>query len=396
VTTAEIKKMADDYIINTYGERPISITKGEGVYVWDAEGKRYLDFVAGISTNNVGHCHPRVVDAIIDQARKLIHTSNLYYTEPQVRLAKRIVELSFAEKCFFCNSGAEANEGAIKLARKYSKENVDPKRFEIITMLKSFHGRTMTTITATGQEKYHKGFEPLSPGFKYVPFNDIKAVEDAITENTCAIMVEPIQVEGGINLPDKEYLPILREICNKNKILLIFDEVQTAMGRLGAMYGYHVYGVEPDIITMAKALGGGVPIGCMATKTKIAESLVPGSHASTFGGNPLACSAALAAINTIVDEKLPENAQKMGDYLKEKFLSMKDKYPVIKDVRGCGLVIGVELNVEGKGFVSECMKNGLILNCIGTSVIRCVPPLIVTKDHIEEALNIFEKGLASI
>lgn len=396
MTTAEIKKMADDYIINTYGERPISITKGEGVYVWDAEGKRYLDFVAGISTNNVGHCHPRVVDAIIDQARKLIHTSNLYYTEPQVRLAKRIVELSFAEKCFFCNSGAEANEGAIKLARKYSKENVDPKRFEIITMLKSFHGRTMTTITATGQEKYHKGFEPLSPGFKYVPFNDIKAVEDAITENTCAIMVEPIQVEGGINLPDKEYLPILREICNKNKILLIFDEVQTAMGRLGAMFGYQVYGVEPDIITMAKALGGGVPIGCMATKTKIAESLVPGSHASTFGGNPLACSAALVAINTIVDEKLPENAQKMGDYLKEKFLSMRDKYPVIKDVRGCGLVIGVELNVEGKGFVSECMKNGLILNCIGTRVIRCVPPLIVTKDHIEEALNIFEKGLASI
>jgi acetylornithine/N-succinyldiaminopimelate aminotransferase len=396
VNTAEIKDMAHNYIINTYGERPIAIVRGEGMYVWDADGKKYLDFVAGISTNNVGHCHPRVVEAIVDQARKLIHTSNLYYTEPQGKLAKRIVELSFAEKCFFCNSGAEANEGAIKLARKYSKENVGANKFEIITMLKSFHGRTMTTITATGQEKYHKGFEPLSPGFKYVPFNDLKALEDAITENTCAILVEPIQVEGGINIPDAQYLPGLRNLCDKNKLLLIFDEVQTAMGRLGKMFGYQVYGVEPDIITMAKALGGGVPIGCMATTSKIAESLTPGSHASTFGGNPLVCSAALASINTIVDEKLPENAQKMGAYLMEKFLALKSKYPVIKEVRGCGLVIGVELNVEGKGFVNECMKNGLILNCIGTSVIRCVPPLIVAKEHVGEALPIFENGLANI
>jgi acetylornithine/N-succinyldiaminopimelate aminotransferase len=396
VTTAEIKDMTSKYIINTYGERPISIVRGEGAYVWDAEGKRYLDFVAGIATLNVGHCHPKVVEAIADQTRKLIHVSNLYYIEPQAKLAKRLVELSFADKCFFCNSGAEANEAAIKLARKYSKENLGKDKFEIITMRQSFHGRTMTTITATGQEKYHKGFEPLSPGFKYVPFNDLKAVEDAITDNTCAIMVEPIQVEGGINMPSDGYLPGLRSLCDKKNLLLIFDEVQTAMGRLGKLFGYEIYNAEPDIITMAKALGGGAPIGCMATKADIAESLTPGSHASTFGGNPLVCSAALASLNTIIDEKLPENAQRMGAYLMEKLRPLKDRFSVIKEIRGRGLIIGVELSVEGKDLVNECMKAGLILNCIGASVIRFVPPLIINEEHVDEAVPIFEKALANI
>lgn len=396
MTTAEIKDMATKYIINTYGERQIAIVRGEGAYVWDADGKKYLDFVVGISTLNVGHCHPNVVEAITQQAKKLMHVSNLYYIEPQAKLAKRLVELSFADKCFFCNSGAEANEAAIKLARKYSKENVGEDKFEIITMLQSFHGRTIATVTATGQEKYHKGFEPLVPGFKYVPFNNLKATEDAITDNTCAIMVEPIQVEGGINMPDHGYLPGLRSLCDKRNLLLIFDEVQTAMGRLGTLFGYESYGVEPDIITMAKALGGGAPIGCMATKDNIAESLTPGSHAATFGGNPLVCSAALASLNTIVDDKLAENAQCMGAYLVEKFLALKDKYPVIKEVRGRGLMIGVELNVEGKGLVNECLEAGLILNCIGTSIIRVVPPLTINQQHADEFLSIFEKGLASL
>ncbi|MFC1714522.1 aspartate aminotransferase family protein [Candidatus Poribacteria bacterium] len=396
MTTAEIKDMASKYIINTYGERQIALVRGEGAYVWDADGKKYLDFVVGISTVNVGHSHPNVVGAIVEQAKKLMHVSNLYYIEPQAELAKRLVELSFADKCFFCNSGAEANEAAIKLARKYSKENLGEDKFEIITMLKSFHGRTITTVTATGQEKYHKGFEPLAPGFKYVPFNDLKATEDAITDNTCAIMVEPIQVEGGINMPDDGYLPGLRSLCDKRNLLLIFDEVQTAMGRLGMLFGYEAYGVEPDIITMAKALGGGAPIGCMATKDDIAESLTPGSHASTFGGNPLVCSAALASLNTIVDEKLAENAQRIGAYLTEKFLALKEKYPVIKEVRGRGLVIGVELNVEGKELVSVCLEAGLILNCIGTSTIRVVPPLTINQQHADEFLSIFEKGLASL
>jgi predicted acetylornithine/succinylornithine family transaminase len=385
--------MANEYIINTYGERPISIVRGEGAYVWDAEGKKYLDFVAGIATNNVGHCHPRVVDAIVAQARKLIHVSNLYYIEPQVKLAKRLVELSCADKCFFCNSGAEANEAAIKLARKYSKEKLGESKYEIITMLKSFHGRTMTTITATGQEKYHKGFEPMSPGFRYVPFNNLEALENAITENTCAVMVEPIQAEGGINVPDDNYLSELRKLCDNKNLLLIFDEVQTAMGRLGKIFGYQVYGVEPDIITMAKALGGGVPIGCMMTKSNIAESLTPGSHASTFGGNPLVCSAALASLNTIVDERLAENAEDMGAYLKEKLHNLKEKYSIIKEIRGRGLLIGMELNVEGKELVNKCMEDGLILNCIGTNVIRFAPPLIITKEQVDQALPALEKSL---
>lgn len=394
MTTLEIKEMANKYLINNYGERMIALVRGEGAYVWDADGKKYLDFVAGIATNNVGHCHPNVVKAITEQAKTLIHVSNLYYIEPQVKLAKRLVELSFADKCFFCNSGAEANEAAIKVTRKYSKENVGEGKFEIITMHKSFHGRTMTTITATGQPKYHKGFEPLSPGFIYAEFNDLKDVKAKITDNTCAIMVEPIQVEGGINIPSDDYLTGLRNLCNEKNLLLIFDEVQTAMGRTGKFFGYETFGVEPDIITMAKALGGGVPIGCMATKSHIAESLTPGSHASTFGGNPLVCSAALASINTIVDDKLAENAQRMGEYLMQKLLSLKERFSMIKDVRGRGLVIGVELGIEGKELVNQAIKSGLILNCIGTNVIRFVPPLIINESHVDEAMAIFEKVLS--
>ncbi|MBD3184167.1 acetylornithine/succinylornithine family transaminase [Candidatus Poribacteria bacterium] len=388
--------MASKYIVNTYGERPISLARGEGAYVWDAEGKKYLDLVAGIATINVGHCNARVVDALIAQARQLIHVSNLYYIEPQAKLAKRLVELSFADKCFFCNSGAEANEAAIKVARKYTKDKITKDKYEIITMFKSFHGRTMTTITATGQEKYHKGFEPMAPGFKYVPFNDLKALEDAVTDKTCAVMVEPIQAEGGINMPDDDYLIKLRKLCDDKNLLLIFDEVQTAMGRLGTLFGYESYGVEPDIMTMAKALGGGVPIGCMATKDHIAESLSPGTHASTFGGNPLVCSAALASLNYIVDENLPDNALKVGGYVMDKLKELMGKYPVIKEVRGKGLLIGMELKVEGKGFVMECMKEGLILNCIGSRIIRIAPPLIISEKHVDEALPIMEKNLANL
>jgi acetylornithine/N-succinyldiaminopimelate aminotransferase len=396
LTNSEIKELAGKYLINNYGERQIALVRGEGVYVWDADGKKYLDFVAGISTNNLGHSHPKIVEAIIEQAKKLIHVSNLYNIEPQVRLAQRIVELSFADKCFFCNSGAEANEAAIKVSRKYSKEKFGEEKFEIITMKKSFHGRTITTLTATGQEKYQKGFEPLSPGFKYVPFNDIMAIEDAVTKNTCAIMVEPIQVEGGINIPSDDYLPNLRKFCDNNNILLIYDEVQTAMGRTGKLFGYETFGVEPDIITMAKALGAGVPIGCMATRAHIAESLTPGSHASTFGGNPLVCSAALASINTIVDDNLPKNAEKMGKYLTQKLLSLKEKFPVIKEVRGRGLIIGAELDMEGKELVNQALKHGLILNCIGTNVIRFVPPLIINEEQIDEGIGIFEKAMSEV
>ena len=390
---AEIKELASRYIINTYGEREIALVRGEGCYVWDADGKRYLDFLGGIAVNSLGHCHPNVVEAIKRQAETLIHCSNLYYIEPQARLARLLAENSFADQCFFCNSGAEANEAAIKLARKYSKEKIDPGRYEIITMLNSFHGRTLATITATGQTKYHKGFEPLMPGFKYVPFNDLEAVEKAIDEKTCAVMVEPVQSEGGVHIPDPDYLKGLRRICDERKLLLILDEVQTAMGRLGTLFGYEYFDVEPDIITMAKALGGGVPIGAMLTKKHIAESLTPGSHASTFGGNPLACAAAIAAFKTTIEEKLPQNAARMGEYLREKLEGLKDKFPFIKQIRGIGLIVGVELDRDAKPYAARCVQKGLLTIATANTVIRFLPPLIINEAHVDEAVGILEEAL---
>jgi len=394
MTNLEIKQLASRYIINTYGEREIAIVRGEGCYVWDADGNRYLDFLAGIAVNSLGHCHPRVVEAIKKQAETLLHCSNLYYIEPQARLAQLLVEHSFADQCFFCNSGAEANEAAIKLARKYAKEKVDPKRFEIITMLNSFHGRTLATITATGQPKYHKGFEPLVPGFKYVPFNDLEAVERAIDEKTCAVLVEPIQSEGGVNVPDPDYLKGLREICDRHNLLLILDEVQTAMGRLGTLFGYERFDVVPDIITMAKALGGGVPIGAMLAKKEVAEVLTPGTHASTFGGNPLACAAAIAAFQTVVEERLYENAERMGRYMMERLEELKGRFGIIKEVRGMGLMIGVEIDGDAKEIVRRCMRRGVLIGSAGERVIRFLPPLIINESHVDEAIKALEGALS--
>jgi predicted acetylornithine/succinylornithine family transaminase len=394
MTNSEIKEMASHYIINTYGERDIALVRGEGCYVWDADGRRYLDFLSGIAVNALGHCHPNVAEAVKRQVETLIHCSNLYYIEPQARLAKLLVEHSFADQCFFCNSGAEANEAAIKLARKYSKEKVDPNRYEIITMHNSFHGRTLATITATGQSKYHKGFEPLVPGFKYVPFNDLDAVEEAIDEKTCAVMVEPVQSEGGVNVPDPNYLKGLRRICDEHNLLLILDEVQTAMGRLGTLFGYEYFGVEPDIITMAKALGGGVPIGAMLTKKHIAESLTPGSHASTFGGNPLACAAAIAAFQTIIEENLPQHAARMGEYLMGKLEDLKNRFPLIKQVRGVGLIVGVVLKGDARPYATRCIQKGLLTIATANNVIRFLPPLIINEAHIDEAVGILEEALS--
>lgn len=394
MSNLEIKRLASRYIINTYGEREIAIVRGEGCYVWDADGNRYLDFLAGIAVNSLGHCHPRVVEAIKRQAETLLHCSNLYYIEPQARLAQLLVEHSFADQCFFCNSGAEANEAAIKLARKYAKERVDPKRFEIITMLNSFHGRTLATITATGQPKYQKGFEPLVPGFKYVPFNDLEAVERAIDERTCAVLVEPVQSEGGVNVPDSDYLRGLREICDKHNLLLILDEVQTAMGRLGTLFGYERFGVIPDVITMAKALGGGVPIGAMLAKKEVAEVLTPGTHASTFGGNPLACAAAIAAFQTVLEERLWENAERMGGYMMERLEGLKERFGIIREVRGMGLMIGVEIDGDAREIVRRCMRRGVLIGSAGERVIRFLPPLIINESHVDEAIDALEGALS--
>lgn len=395
MTTTEIKTMATEYIINTYGDRNLAFVKGEGPYLWDAEGKQYLDFLGGLAVNGLGHCHPNVVAAIQEQAGTLLHTSNLYYIQPQAELAKMLVENSDMEQVFFCNSGAEANEAAIKLARKFTKDSGRPNAYEIITMENSFHGRTMATITATAQTKYHIGFEPMLEGFTYVPFDDLPATEAAINEKTCAILVEPIQSEGGVNMPSDGYLKGLRTLCDEHNLLLIFDEVQTAMGRLGTFFGYQSYGVVPDVITMAKALGSGVPIGAMLAKREIAASFVPGTHAATFGGNPLVTAAARATVKTILDENLAVNAVKMGNYLAGGLMELKGQYPV-KEVRGKGLLRGMVMDVDAKPLAAKCIENGIVTICTNDYVLRFLPPLNINTGHVEEAVNIVEKSMAEV
>lgn len=383
------------YLMDTYYRMPVVLRKGRGVKVWSTNGKEYLDFVAGIAVNVLGHCHPKVVVAIQKQAQRLIHVSNLYYNEPQVKLAKLLVENSFADKVFFCNSGAEANEGAIKLARKYAKENLKADRFEIITAFNSFHGRTLATLTATGQERFQKGFEPLVPGFRYVEFNNLKDLESAINERTCAVMLEPIQGEGGIRLPSPEYLKGVREICDSHGILLILDEVQTGMGRTGKLFAYEHYGIKPDIMTLAKGLGNGVPIGAVLATDKVASAFKPGSHASTFGGNPLCSAAAIATIETILEDGfILDNCIRMGDYLLKGLREIKEEYSsFILDVRGKGLMIGMEMSLECSEIVKDCLERGLIINCTAGNVLRFTPPIIVQKKDIDNMLNILDDVL---
>lgn len=393
MTNAEIKAMATEYVINTYGERKLAFVKGEGPYVWDADGVKYLDFLGGLAVNGLGHCHPDVVAAIREQAGTLIHVSNLYYIEPQVQLAKLLIDNCDMHQCFFCNSGAEANEAAIKLARKHAKDQARTDAYEIITMENSFHGRTMATVTATAQTRYHAGFEPMLEGFKYVPYDDLGATEAAISGKTCAILVEPIQSEGGVNVPSDGYLQGLRELCDNYNLLLVFDEVQTAMGRLGTLFGYQSYGVTPDIITMAKFLGGGVAIGAMLTTKHIAESFSPGTHAATFGGNPLASAAAHATLKTVIGEKLGDNAVNMGDYLTRQLMRLEGKYP-IQEVRGRGLLLGLVMSVDATALAAKCIENGLITICTNNNVLRFLPPININKAHVDEAVSIVEKSLA--
>jgi len=386
VKTEEIKNLDKKHVIHTYKRAPLVLVKGKGTRVWDSEGKEYLDFVAGIAVNGLGHCHPRVVKAIRKQVSQLIHISNLYYIEPQVRLAKLLADNSFGNKSFFCNSGAEAVEAAIKLSRKYGQG----ERYEIICMEGSFHGRTLATLTATGQEKYRKGYAPLAPGFKIVPFNDLEKAKEAISSRTVAIMLEPIQGEGGINVAEDEYLKGIRKLCDENDLLLILDEIQCGMGRTGKLFAYEHYGIEPDIMTLAKSLGGGFPIGAMITKDKIASCFSPGDHASTFGGSPLACSAACAALEAVLEENLIENAAQVGGYFIEKLKELQEKYPFIKEVRGKGLMIGVELNFECKDIVSKCQEKGVLINCTVDKVLRFVPPLIVTKEEVDRVITVLD------
>lgn len=389
--TDELKDDANRYLMQTYQRQPLSIVRGRGTRVYDLEGREYLDFVAGIAVNILGHGHPDLIHAIQRQTQQLIHTSNLYYTEPQVRLAQMLVDHSFADKVFFCNSGAEANEAAIKLVRRYSHDKYGAGRYEIITMKNSFHGRTMATLTATGQEKVQKGYDPLVPGFRYVAFNSLPELEQTISDKTAAIMLEPIQGEGGVHVVDRTYLAGLRALCTQKDILLIFDEVQTGMGRTGTLFAYEQLGVQPDIMTLAKGLGGGVPIGACLAVDSVAKAFGPGSHASTFGGNPLACAAALAVFRVLLEGRVLDQARRMGDYLTKGLSECKDRHRVVRDVRGLGLLQGMELDIEAKTVVKDCLTRGLLINNTGEHVLRFVPPLIITQREIDRLIEVLSQ-----
>jgi acetylornithine/N-succinyldiaminopimelate aminotransferase len=385
----EIFKTYGEYILPTYRKIPLIFVKGKGSRLWDIHNRAYLDFFPGWGVGNLGHCHPKVMSAVRDQVSRLIFVPNSYYNLCQAHLARELSFCTFPAGYFFCNSGTEANEAAIKFARKFGNG-----RYEIITFMNSFHGRTFGSLSATGQEKYQAGFGPMLPGFKTVPFNDISAVEKAVGSNTVAVMLELVQGEGGVNIAGKEFVAALRDICDRNNLLLIVDEVQTGVGRTGKMFCYQHYGITPDVVTMAKALGGGLPIGVMAVKKEYYNLLQPGTHASTFGGGPVICKAALAVLRSVRREKLLRNAQEMGEYLRNKLLALKDKQPLIKDVRGIGLMLGIELSVPGDAAVDACREAGLLINCTHGNVLRVMPALNVTKGQINKAVNIIGRVLS--
>ena len=388
-TTQEVLDLYQKYVIGNYTRLPLVAARGQGPYVWDADGKRYLDLFSGWAVTGLGHCHPRLVEAIRRQAETLIFMPNTWCTEPQARLAEWIATTGFGGQSFFCNSGAEANEAAIKLARIHAGIG----RYKIVSFENSFHGRTFAAVTATAQPKYHQGFQPLVPGFLYAPLNDLEAVERLVDEETCAILVEPIQGEGGVNVCSPDWLCDLRDLCDQLGMSLIFDEVQTGVGRCGTWWGYQTSGVVPDIMTMAKQLGGGTAIGAMCAKPNVAASLVPGTHASTFGGNPLAAAAACAVFETIRDENLLENTQKMGAYLRRRLLELKQETHLITEIRGAGLMIGVELAYEGADLIADCLQRGLHVNCTHSTVLRIMPPLNITQAQLDEGLDILTAAL---
>lgn len=379
------------YIMQTYKRLPVVFVKGEGKYLFDENGKQYLDMISGLGVNNIGHAHPAVVEAVKEQVGKLIHSSNLYYTEPQVDLAQKLIDISFEGKCFFSNSGAEANETAVKLARKYAKDNGKPKP-EIITAFRSFHGRTLKMLAATGQPEKQKPFEPLPPGFKHVPLNDFDALQKIVSPDTAGIMLEPVQGEGGVYPCEQNYLQKVRDLCDENNIVLIFDEVQTAFGRTGEMFAYQLYGVEPDIMSCSKSLADGLPISVTIAKEKIAEAFNYGDHGSTFGGGPVVCQAALAVINVLENENLIQKSKSLGKYLKEA-LNVIESSKII-EIRGEGLMIGIEINEpKASQVTAKCLENGIIVNNIGDNIIRLLPPLIIKESDIDKSVGCIKKAI---
>jgi predicted acetylornithine/succinylornithine family transaminase len=386
MNTSEIQALNDKCIVNTYGTRRLAFVRGEGIKLWDAEGREYLDFFAGIAVVNLGHCHREVTEAVCAQARKLVHVSNLYYIEPQVELAALLCAHSFADRWFFCNGGAEANEAAMKIARRYWFEKGLFKP-TVLAAHQSFHGRTLATITATGQPKYQRGFDPLMPGIRHFPFNDIPALEAAVTADVGALILEPIQGEGGVRVPDDDYLPKVRDLCTQKKVLLIFDEVQTGLGRTGRLFAYQHYGITPDIMTLAKGLGNGVPIGAMGCVEEVSSGFSPGAHACTFGGNPLSSAAALATIKALTRPGFIEAAAAVGGHFFAGLRALARKHPRIVEVRGKGLMIGVEMKEPVAPLVDKLLEAGIVCGPAGPNVLRFIPPLIVTREQVDGVVS---------
>jgi predicted acetylornithine/succinylornithine family transaminase len=389
------QKLESKYFMPTIKRMPLTLVRGKGVRVWDDNGKEYLDFTAGWGVNSLGHCHPAVVGAIAEQAKTLIQTSNQFYTIPQLQLAELLMENSCFDKVFFCNSGAEANEGAVKLARRYGKLHLDGA-YKVITALNSFHGRTLAMTAATGQRKFHEPYSPVPDGFINVEYNSIGAIKKATSAQTCAVMLEPIQGEGGVNVPSEDYLKKVRAWCDEKGILLILDEVQTGIGRIGTLFGYEQFGIEPDIISLAKGLGGGIPIGAFLAKQKAAVFAL-GEHGSTFGGNPLACAAGYATLNFIIENDIPSKVKRNGDYLIDQLKKLKAKYDFIVEVRGRGLLVAIQFNSDlTQDIVKSCMERGLLLNPVKPNAIRFMPPLTIVKKDIDAATGILDKVLAKV
>ncbi len=383
----------DKYVFNTYGRIKKVFVKGEGSTLWDEDGNKYTDFLAGIAVCSLGHCHPAITETISRQAATLVHVSNLYYTQPQAELAKMLVEKSFADRAFFANSGAEANEAAIKLARRYFNREEGNRRYKIISMKQSFHGRTMATLTATGQDKIKHGFQPLVDGFIHIPFNDINALKEAMDDTVCAVMMEPVQGEGGVVAADHEYLKAVRDLCDREGILLIFDEVQTGMGRCGHLFAHEIYGITPDIMTLAKALANGLPMGAMLATEKAAQGFAVGSHATTFGGTPLVASVAVTVLSIISNPQFLQECREKGQYFRGRLNSLKENHPSIKDVRGEGLLVGLELDIEATPVVEQCLEKGFIINAIQGNTLRFAPPLVITKDEIDQLIDVLDNVL---
>ena len=392
--TFNIQQVAQETIFNTYARYPLALVKGRGCTLYDDQGRAYTDFIAGIAVCNLGHSHPGLIDALTRQAETLWHVSNLFYTGPQAELAAWLTQHSFADRVFFANSGAEANEAAIKLARKFFKDQGHPERFRVVSMQQSFHGRTMATLSATGQDKVRKGFDPILEGFDFVPFNDLEDLSCAIGPATCAVLLEPIQGEGGVVVPDAEYLSQVRKLCDDSGCLLIFDEVQTGIGRTGKLFAYEHFGVAPDIMTLAKALGNGLPIGAMLATEKVAAPFGPGAHATTFGGTPLVTAVALKVLQTLAEEDLIGNAARMGDYLMDRLQALMEKHPAIKAVRGKGLMVGVQLSEPGAPLVAACREKGFLINCIQDNILRLAPPLIVGRGEIDGLIQCLDETLS--